>query len=243
MGGDVNARIALAIALAALVAGCSQPAPYATTVGVLKPGATMTVDVASGNVYVYRPLGSDPHDRFTVAATAKSGQEGAAPFVRPVRDGIVVTATSPLASLLVRVPDGVHFVVHDDDGSVRVTDITGSVDATVGRGDVTIMVPGYAQASTGAGRVSATFGATKWPGTLNFSSGRGDVDVYIRADVAFHAYLHTADGTLFSDFGLRGTSTGRSETISAAIDGGDDQGVRITTKRGVARLLRLVPQP
>jgi hypothetical protein len=225
-----------------MLAACSSPTPYATTIGILKPGATMTVNVAEGDVNAYRPANGDPPTRFTIAATAQPGREGNAPTIRPTKGGIVVTALAPLDSLLVRVPDGVHLIVNDRKGQVRVTDITGRVDVNAGDGDVTVMVPGIAQASTRVGHVIATFGATQWPGTLRFTAQRGDVDVYVRADTAFYARLHTGDGTVFSDFGLRGTSEGNAETIEAPVNGGGKQEIDVETGQGVARLLRLTPQ-
>jgi hypothetical protein len=233
-----------AFAALVLTAACSSQTPYATTVGVLKPGATLTIDMAQGDVNVYRPENGQPADRFTIAATARSGEpQPASPTVRPSGKGVMVTVNQPIASLLVRVPDGVHCLVRDKQGDVRVTDITGSVDVKDGQGNVTIMVPGYAQASTRQGTVNATFGAQKWPGTLRFTSGQGDVNVYVPATTSFHAYLHTSDGTVFSDFaGLKGTSQDKSETVAAPVNGGASQGVFIDTDKGVARLLRLTPQ-
>jgi hypothetical protein len=226
------------------LSACSSPTPYATTVGVLKPGATLSVDVAQGDVNVYRPEKGQPSDRFTIAATAQSGEaQPASPTIRPSVYGVSVTVKTTIGSLLVRVPDGVHCIVRDKQGDVRVTDITGSIDVEDGQGNVTIMVPGYAQASTQQGSVNATFGAAKWPGTLRFTSQQGDVNVYVPATTAFQAYLHTGDGTVFSDFpGLRGTSQGKGETVTAPVNGGASQGVYIETGKGVARLLRLTPQ-
>jgi hypothetical protein len=234
---SVRFGIYAASAIIALGA-CSSPAPYATTIGILKPGQTITVNVTQGDVNADRPAKGEPATRFTISATAEAGQESGPPTVRPAKGGIVVTAASPLESLLVRVPDGVHLVVNDRKGNVRVTDVTGRVDVVNGDGDVTIVVPGVAQASTQSGRVSATFGATQWPGTLRFSSQRGDVDVYVRADASFRAFLHTGNGRLFSDFGLHGRSQGTAQTIDAPVNGGGTQGVDVQTQSGVARLLR-----
>ncbi len=55
--------------------------------------------------------------------------------------------------------------------------------------------------------------------------------------------LHTENGTLFTDFGLRGVSNRASETIEGDINGGGMQRIDVETLNGAIRLLRLQPQP
>ena len=185
----------------------------------------------------------DPADRFTIAATAQAGEaQPPAPTIRMDGNGIIVDATGTLAYLLVRVPQGVGLVVHSRSGNVNVTDISGDVDVHATSGNVKIMVSGRAQASTQNGSVEVTMGATSWTGTLRDSSKSGDVTVYIPETAAFQARLHTDDGTLFTDFGLTGSSQGSNETIDSPVNGGGAFGVDVETHRGTARLLRLTPQ-
>ena len=66
--------------------------------------------------------------------------------------------------------------------------------------------------------------------------------VYIPETAAFHARLHTDNGTLFTDFGLTGTSHGSDETIDAPVNGGGPLGVDLESNRGTVRLMRLSPQ-
>ncbi len=203
----------------------------------------MTLNVTNADVNAYKPAVGEPSTRFTVAATALSNQAPpASPTVSRAGTGIMVNAPNPLAQLLVRVPDRVNIVVVSKKGAVNVTDVTGNVTVLAGGGDVHVMVPGYAQGSTKAGHLAVTFGASEWPGTLKFSNGNGDIEVYIPEIAKFHVHMHTDDGTLFSDFGLKGTSQGASETIDANVNGGGSHGVDIEAKRGTIRLLRLAPQ-
>ena len=109
-------------------------------------------------------------------------------------------------------------------------------------GNVKIMVGGVAQASTIDGSIEVTMGKTTWPGTLRDSARNGDVTVYIPETAAFHARLHTDNGTLFTDFGLTGTSHGSDETIDAPVNGGGPLGVDLESNRGTVRLMRLSPQ-
>jgi hypothetical protein len=237
-------RLLPLFALAALVACSSnEPKTYATTIGVLHRGATMHVTIESGVLNVFRPAIGDPPDRFTVTASAYGdATPPPAPLIRPAGRNITIDATGNLANLLVRVPDGVNLDVNSKNGNVYVTDVTGDISVRAGTGNVTIMVPGYAQARTQKGDVNVTIGAPRWPGTLHVSSGDGDVTVYVRETAAFHALMHTDDGVLFTDFPLRGTSHGYNETIDAPVNGGGPFGLDLESHRGAVRLLRLTPQ-
>ena len=234
-------RFALLLCAAAFV-GCSSHAPYSTSVGILKPTSTITVLTGEANVNVYKPAVGEPPDQYTVSASALPGTNPPAPKIASAGNGIVVRAVDPLYGLLVRLPDRVNLVVQSTKGNVNVTDVSGAIEVRAGHGNVRIMVPGTAEASTTEGNIDATIGATQWTGTLRFSADAGDVTVYVPEIAKFHARLHTDDGTIFTDFGLRGTSQGSNETIDAAVNGGSSFGVDIEAHRGTVRLLRLTPQ-
>jgi len=227
----------------AFVACSSTPPPFATHIGVLKPGSVLTVNIDHGVLNAFKPAQSDPPDQYTITATAVAGASPPpAPAVHPSGNGVIVDATGALANLLVRVPQGVALVVHSKNGNVNVTDISGSVNANADNGDVKIMVSGLAQASTTNGSIDLTMGKTSWTGTLRDSAHNGDVTVYIPETAAFQARMHTDDGTLFTDFGLTGTSHGSNETIDAPVNGGGPFGLDLESNRGTVRLLRLTPQ-
>ena len=232
-----------AVAAVLIAAGCSSPAPYTTTTGLLQPGATMTIEAANTELNVYKPAVGEPPNRFTVSATVSANSTPPPPpTIRSAGNGVVINAPGALSQLLVRVPDKVNLVVDSRNGAVNVTDITGNIDVSAGNGDVHVMAPGYAQASTQNGHLAVTFGATEWPGTLKFSSGNGDMEISIPETAKFRVHMHTDDGTLFDDFGLKGTSQGNSETIDGSVNGGGSQRVDIEAKHGTIRLLRLAPQ-
>ena len=233
----------LLLTLQAFVA-CSNPSPYVTTVGILKPGATLVVRVDSAKVNAYQPATGQRRDLFTIAATAlPKGTPPPTPRLRAAPLGLVVHAGGTLDSLLVRVPDGVNLVVESRSGDVNVTDISGNARVVAQRGNVDLKLFGYAQAAVGRGNLSVMMGATQWPGTLHFSTQRGDVEVWIRANTAFGVHLHTGEGALFTDFGLRGTSNGNSETIDGSVGRSSAQRIDVDTSAGAVRLLRLQPQP
>jgi hypothetical protein len=235
----------LLLLLPLLAAGaCSSAAPYVTTVGILKPGTTLRVRVGDTTLNVYQPEVRQRRDLFTVAATAlPKGTPAPPPLLNAIRGGILVSAPNPLASLLVRVPDRTNLAVESQRGDVNVTDITGNAHIAARRGNVTVMLPGYAQASVGQGNLLVTMGSSDWPGTLHFSTQRGDVELRIRGDAAFAVHLHTDNGTLFTDFALRGVSNGNSETIDGTVNGGGGRRIDVETTTGAIRLLRLAPQP
>jgi hypothetical protein len=202
------------------------------------------VRLAGGPLNAYAPEARQRRDLFTVAATALSkGAVPPPPQLRPAPGGLLVTARNPLAALLVRVPDRVNLVVDSQRGDVSVTDITGNARIVAGDGNVSLMLPGYAQAQVGQGNLKVTMGASDWPGTLYFSTQYGDVLLRVRANIGFTVHLHTDDGALFTDFGLRGVSSGQSETIDGSVNGGGPRRIDVETGSGGVQLLRLQPQP
>jgi hypothetical protein len=151
-------RLLLPVAVLALAA-CSSAAPFATTIGILKPGDVMTVHIAAGTINAFQPATGEPRDRFTVAATAPAKATPAAPKMRPDKRGVRVEATDPLDSLLLRVPDGVALDVDSGAGDVHVTNIQGNARVRAAKGNVQIILPGYVEAQVVTGRLSATMGA------------------------------------------------------------------------------------
>jgi len=236
-------KLTALLLLVGLPAACSAPDTYATTVGTLQPGKTMTVKVEDATVNAYQPAAGQRHDLFTVEATAPRGSPPPAPKIHADASGLTIASTGKLITLLVRVPKGTDLAVESQHGDVNVTDITGNARVRAVEGNVKVMLPGYAQGSVKHGNLSVTMGATDWPGTLRFSSGGGDVEVWISAKASFVAHLHTDSGTLYTDFGLRGTSSGNAETIDGNVNGGGGHGVDVETTSGSVRLLKLQPQP
>jgi Putative adhesin len=228
-----------------MLTACSASlAPFVTTVGLLKPGTTLAIRAGTATVNAFQPAAGQRRDLFTIAATAlPKTTPPPPPRLRLSALGLAVRAPGPLGSLLVRVPDGVNLVVESQHGDVNVTDISGNARILAQSGNVDIKVPSYAQAAVGVGNLSVMMGALDWPGTLRFSTQRGDVQVWISAKAAFSVHLHTDEGVLFTDFALQGTSTGRSETIDGSVNGGSAQRIDVETSAGAIRLLRLQPQP
>ena len=241
---NVRRRLLLLLLIGLGLGACNGTTPYVTTVGVLKAGTTLTVRVGDAPFNAFAPEASQHRDLFTVAATAlPKAAVPPPPLLRAAGGGLVVTAPNPLAALLVRVPSGVNLVVESRRGDVNVTDITGNVRIVAQNGNVMLLLPGYAQAAVGRGNLTVTMGASDWPGTLRFSTQHGDVQLRVRTNVGFTVHLHTDDGALFTDFGLRGVSDGRSETIDGIVNGGGARRIDVEAASGGIQLLRLQPQP
>jgi len=158
----------LLLLLSAMPIGCSSTQPFATTVGIMKPGTTMVVRITDARLDAYQPEARQRRDLFTVTATALRKSTPDAPRLRATPRGVIVDARAPLVSLLVRVPDRVNLAVESRHGDVNVTDIPGNARVVALAGNVNLMLPGYAQAAVGTGNLSVTMGSTNWPGTLHF---------------------------------------------------------------------------
>lgn len=229
------------------LSACSHQAPDAVTVGILHPGSTMKIVASQASVNVYKPAAGDPPGRFTVAVYGAPGAPPPpSPTITKAGNGILVGVPGAVASLLIRVPEGVNVAVELTRGNVTVYDISGSTDVRVGTGDVRISTGSPARIVTQNGTIDATLTQTAWNGTSSFFAGQGDVNVSVSTVARFHARLHTDGGSTFTDFDLRGTSSGASETIDGLVNGGAPPGapagVDIETHRGSVRLLKLAPQ-
>ncbi|MDQ2991521.1 MAG: DUF4097 domain-containing protein [Candidatus Eremiobacteraeota bacterium] len=227
--------------LVATLSGCSseQPAYYTFTQN-LAPKATMTIRT-TGTIDAYKPAIGEAPTLLTLQPTGSAGVAVLGAIL--TRSGTTFTYNVDYArSLLARIPDGVALDVASTKGDVNVTDITGPTVAYGANGTVKVMVPGYAQASSGVGNVTVYMGATSWPGTLKFGAHAGDVEVWINATAQFNVRMHTDHGTIFTDFGLTGTSSGESETIVGTVGGKATQGIDIEVVNGSIRLLQLKPQ-
>lgn len=214
----------------------------------------MTVTTVNGAVSAYAPAVGQPKDLYTIAAFGIAGSPRE--LVLKKRGDLTLCQTSALLAgaclqidpgvaplrFLVRVPDGVQLDVRTLQGAINVSDVTGNVNAYSADGNVKIMIEGYANASAGDGNVSVTFGSTSWPGTLHFAAQNGDVEIYVNAKAAAHVHLHTDRGTIFTDFDLRGTAHGYSETIDGQIGGGNTRGIDVEVRNGSIRMLQLKPQ-
>lgn len=222
-------------------AACAGPAPVVRQTGAMPPGGTIVVDNIQGDINAYAPERAQPKDEYTVEAYAASASPAPALISKT---GLLVNARSlvPGVRYLVRGPKGGAMTLDTQRGSIMVADFDGVVNAHVGRGDIKMLIPEYASASIGTGNISIIFASTDWPGTLHFTAENGNVELYVNENAKAHVHMHTANGTVYSDFPLRGTSQGNAETIDSVINGGAPRSIDIEVKTGSIRLMQLKPQ-
>ena len=233
-------RLLLLLSFFALAA-CSAGAPTISKTGVLPQGATILVRNVQGDINAYAPERGQPQDQYTVAAYAPPN----APAVRIDAKPLLITATAPVAGIrfLVRGPKGGAMDLSTEQGNINVADFEGIVNAHTGNGDIKMLIPMYGNASIGTGNMSVIYAATDWPGTLHFSTGTGNVELYVNENAKSRVHLHTDNGNIFSDFpGLRGTSQGNNETIDSYINGGGPRSIDVEVRTGSIRLMQLKPQ-
>ncbi|MBV9270701.1 MAG: DUF4097 family beta strand repeat protein [Candidatus Eremiobacteraeota bacterium] len=194
-----------------------------------------------GSIEAYAPEMGQTPATYTVEFFGPAEQQP-----KVTKSGAVVTVApagfTTNNRYLLRAPKNTTLSISTQNGSINVEDVDAVVNAETGTGAINVMSLQYANARTGAGNIQASFGSTDWTGTLHFGATKGDVVVYVNATANSHVHLHTAHGSIFTDFPLRGTSSGQSETIDGVLNGGARRAIDIEVGEGVIRLLQLKPQ-
>lgn len=205
------------------------------------PGATIVARNIHGNVDAYAPERGQPADEYTVAAYGPPNS------VKITKAPLLVTAqaTQPGVNFLLRGPKGGSIDISTQHGDIHVGDFEGVVNAHTDRGNIAMLIPQYGSASIGTGNMSVIFSSTDWPGTLKFTVGNGNVELYVNEHAQARIRLHTDNGTLFTDFPpapLKGSSRGNNETLVGTINGGGPRSIDVEVHNGIIRMLQLKPQ-
>jgi hypothetical protein len=232
-------RVGVLLLLSALAA-CSPAPPALKRSGTLPVGATIALKVARGNISAYAPERGQPASQYTIEGYgANAGEET---HIRKQGRGLAVTTAGFGTDFLIRGPKGVLLDLYTARGSINVADFDGVVNARARQGDIKMLLPQYGNARAGTGNISVIFASTSWPGTLHLSAEKGDVELYVNETAAAHIHLRTLHGTIFTDFPLKGTASGTSETIDGSINGGAKRAIDVFVRDGSIRLLQLKPQ-
>jgi hypothetical protein len=233
-------RTALLLPLV-LLAGCAAPPPQFKQTGVFPPGATIVARNIDGNIDAYAPARGEPADEYTIAAYGPPGSVTIKKAPLLVR----AQATRPGVNFLLRGPKGGAMDVSTKHGDIHVGDFEGVVNAHTDRGSIAMLIPQYGSASIGTGNMSVIFASTDWPGTLTFTVGTGNVELYVNEHAKARIRMHTDNGTIFTDFPpgpLKGTSRGANETLEGTINGGGPRSIDVEVRNGIVRVLQLKPQ-
>ncbi len=236
----MKARVLFPLLLSASLAGCGASSATLTRSGLFAPGGTISVRNLRGDIDAYAPARGAPQSAYLVSAYEPANARTATITVRPLL--ISAQAHGPGVRFLVRGPAGTALDLSTRQGDISVADFDGIVNAHTGSGNIKMLIPQYGNASIGSGDMSIIFASTDWPGVLHFTARRGDVEIYVNENAKARVHLHTNDGTVFSDFNLRGASHGVSETIDGAINGGGPREVDVEVVTGSIRLMQLKPQ-
>ncbi len=234
----------LGLLLLATASGCAPPPPGLEQTGALPPGGVISVTSLRGNVSIYAPARGQAPSSFTLDATGPDTRRDVT--VRRTGNRITIITRGLGSDLLLRGPQGTIINVKAASGNINAADFDGVVNASTDRGDIKMLLPQYGSANAGTGNVSVIFASTTWPGTLHFTSQRGDVELYVNQTAAAGIDLITMNGTIFTDFPLKGTAHGLSEmidgTINAAGSGRPKRSIGAFVRDGSIRLLQLKPQ-
>ena len=225
----------------ALLAACAEPAPQFKQTGVFPAGATIVVRNLKGNVDGYAPERDQPADEYTVAAYGppRSVTIKKAPLL------VSAQALQPGVNFLIRGPKGGSMDLSTQQGDIHVGDFEGVVNAHTDRGSIAMLIPQYGNASIGTGNMSVIFASTDWPGTLSFTVGNGNVELYVNEHAKSRIRMHTDNGTIFTDFApqtLHGSSVGSNETLTGTLNGGGPRSIDVEVHNGIIRVLQLKPQ-
>ena len=244
----------LLLPLVIAISGCG-PRQISVTQSGHFSGSIMSVVNQHGDIYAYAPAIGEPADKYTVTqASASKGAQTAVKIDRlqltvcPKPTGVHHLAEvcsaglAPSVDYTVRIPKQARASLFTNNGAIHATDVAGPVDARVHTGDIKIQIPSYADAAAQDGNITVMFGDAQWPGTLHFSTERGDVELWVPATADADVALHTDHGTIFTDFNLRGTSNGNAETIVGSIGRGGNRKVDVHVTNGSIRMLKLTPQ-
>ena len=226
--------------LFALLTACAGQPPTVTRTGILQPGATIVVRNTAGDVNAFAPARGQPSNQYTISTYEPPGIPHTSVTVRSLL--ILAQARAPGVRFLVRGPAGTSLDINTQQGNINIADYEGIVNVHTGRGDIKMLIPLYGNASVGTGNMSIIFASTDWPRTLRYNAGNGNIELYVNEHAQAHVRMHTDNGTVFSDFNLRGTSKGTSETIESAINGGGPRSIDVEVHNGSIRLMQLKPQ-
>jgi hypothetical protein len=235
----------MGLLLLAVAAGCAPSPPALEQTGTLPPGGAITVTSLRGNVSIYAPARGQSPTAFTLDATGPDARRDVT--VRRSGNRITITTRGLGTDLLIRGPKGTVINVSAASGNINAADFEGIVNASTDRGDIKMLLPQYGNANAGTGNVSVIFASTNWPGTLHFTSGHGDVELYVNQTAAARVDLITVNGTVFTDFPLKGTAHGPSEMIDGNINSSPGsarprRAIDAFVRDGSIRLLQLKPQ-
>lgn len=138
----------------------------------------------------------------------------------------------------VRVPAGVALLGRTVNGEISALELGGNIESTTVNGSINISTNGYAQASTVNGDITARLRDANWPGSIDFKTVNGTINLDLPAATSSKVEATTLSGEIASDFPLTMLeSTGRKH-LSGTIGGGGRE-INLKTVNGSIHLKRI----
>lgn len=222
-------------------------------------GGTFILDTDNGSVDV------ESHDRDTVEVLVeKKGRNSDDLEIEFSQDGNNVKVTADRSNLsffggsnvkfVVKVPAQYNLDLRTSGGSIRISSLTGDVDAYTSGGSIRLgeingnvevktsggsinveEVDGNINAHTSGGSIKATFSSQPTENSRLTTSG-GSVTAYLLPSIAVDLYASTSGGRVSSDFGVRGVT--KKTKIDGEINGGGPK-LTLKTSGGSVRIKEL----
>jgi DUF4097 and DUF4098 domain-containing protein YvlB len=120
----------------------------------------------------------------------------------------------------VKVPSGVRFVGRTVNGEISATSLAGNVSSHTVNGSIKISTSGYAEAKTVNGEISARLGDPNWPGSLEFKTVNGSINLDLPSAISTEIKADTFNGEILSDFSFTAPGTFSRKHLSGTIGGG-----------------------
>lgn len=138
----------------------------------------------------------------------------------------------------IRVPTGVTLVGRTVNGEISALELGGNIESTTVNGSINISTNGYAQASTVNGDITARLRDANWPGSIDFKTVNGTINLDLPAATSSKVEATTLSGDIASDFPLTMLESTSRKHLSGTIGGGGRE-INLKTVNGSIHLKRI----
>ncbi len=114
----------------------------------------------------------------------------------------VVTNNDVRVDFKVKVPSGVNVAAKTVNGEISAEVLASNVSVKTVNGSIKISTSGYADAKTVNGEISARLGNVNWPGSLQFKTVNGAINLDLPSGLSTSVQAKTFNGAINSDFPL-----------------------------------------
>ena len=138
----------------------------------------------------------------------------------------------------IRLPAGVTLVGRTVNGEISALELGGNVESNTVNGSINISTSGYAQAATVNGDITARLRDANWPGSLDFKTVNGTINLDLPAATSSKVEASTLSGEIASDFPLTLLESTSRKHLSGTIGSGGRE-LSLKTVNGSIHLKRI----